>query len=258
MTPLLAWLAGAASGLAGGVLSGLFGIGGGIVLVPLLGLALHLNQHHAQGVTLAAMLLPIGLPAVIHYRRQGVSLDWRLAGMIVVGFLAGVYLGSLMANHIPERPLRWGFVAFLMVMAVKLLVEQPGSAAPHGAAAPARFRSGLGLAIGLAGGALSGLLGIGGGVVIIPALMWGLGQDQREAQLTSLAVMLPPIGLPGVFVYAKAQHGLPWMLLLGVAVGFAAGAFLGAMGGVRLPLSRLRKAFAGLLVFTALLLAFKA
>lgn len=258
MTPLFAWLAGAASGLAGGALSGLFGIGGGIVLVPLLGLALHLNQHHAQGVTLAAMLLPIGLPAVIHYRRQGVPLDWRLVGMIVLGFLAGVYLGSLTANHIPERPLRWGFVAFLLFMAVKLLVERHSPASAHRAALRPKSRLGLGLAIGLAGGALSGLLGIGGGVVIIPALMWGLGQDQREAQLTSLAVMLPPIGLPGVFVYAKAQHGLPWMLLLGVAVGFAVGAFLGAMGGVRLPLSRLRRAFAGLLVFTALLLAFKA
>ena len=62
-------MGGVGAGLAAGVLSGLFGLGGGLVLVPFLGLAMGLDQHASQGVTLAVMLLPIGLPAVLAYHR---------------------------------------------------------------------------------------------------------------------------------------------------------------------------------------------
>ncbi|HJW08009.1 MAG TPA: sulfite exporter TauE/SafE family protein [Holophagaceae bacterium] len=258
MTHLFQFLAGIGSGLAGGALSGMFGIGGGIVLVPLLGVALHLDQHRAQGVTLAAMLLPIGLPAVLHYREEGIPIDWPLVGLIVAGFLGGVLAGSSVANLIPPRPLRFGFVAFLVFVAIRTLWHHAQS--PSAQRVPAGTRSLLlpGLVTGLAGGAASGLLGIGGGVLIIPLLMTWLGYSQRQATATSLAVMLPPIGLPGVLVYAKAQGGLPWVLLVGVALGFAAGAGLGARIATRLHGAWLTRAFAALLVAMAVLLAFKA
>ena len=251
-------LAGVVAGLGGGVLSGLFGIGGGIVLVPLLALVLHLDQHKAQGVTLAAMLLPIGLPAVLHYRRKGVRILWPLVGMIVVGFLFGVFAGSELANHIPERPLRYGFVLFLVFVAVRMIGQKDGGAARPGAMDRPRSDYWIpGLVIGAASGVASGLLGIGGGILIIPMVVWWLGFSQQEAQVASLAVMLPPIGLPGVLVYAQAQKGLPWLILCGVAIGFAAGAYIGAQGATRMKGPGLRLAFAGLVVATAVLMALK-
>lgn len=251
-------LAGIGAGIGGGLLSGLFGIGGGIVLVPLLALVLHLDQHKAQGVTLAAMLLPIGLPAVLHYRRSGVRIFWPLIGMIVVGFLFGVFAGSELANHISERPLRYGFVVFLVFVAVRMMGQKDGGAARPGAMdRPISDYWIPGLAIGVSGGVASGLLGIGGGILIIPLVVWWLGFSQQEAQVASLAVMLPPIGLPGVMVYIQAQKGLPWLILCGVALGFAFGAYLGAQGATRMKGSRLRQAFAGLVVLTAVLLAIK-
>lgn len=250
-------LGGFGSGLAGGLLSGLFGIGGGIVLVPLLGLLLHLTQHQAQGVTLAAMLLPNGLPAVLHYRRHGVRLRWNLVGCLAAGFLGGVWVGAVVANLIPPTPMRWGFVVFLLALALRFAIQQarPGFEEP---ASPDLALSRMllpGLLIGALGGAASGLLGIGGGVVVIPLLIAWLGLPQREATLTSLALMLPPIGLPGVLRYARAQGGLPWLVLAGLAVGFACGAFLGARAATRTRGPALRRAFIALLVLMAALLA---
>jgi hypothetical protein len=255
VSPLLQALAGFGSGLGGGVLSGLFGVGGGIVLVPLLGLALGLNQHQAQGVTLAAMLLPNGLPAVLHYRKAGVPILWKLVTILVLGFLGGVYAGSLLANRIPETPLRWGFAAFLLLLAAKMLLARgraeaaPAAqeATPDGAWLP-------GLAIGAAGGLASGLLGLGGGVVIIPLLVAVLKLPQHQAQATSLAVMLPPIFLPGVLVYAAAQRGLPWAILGGVAAGFMLGALLGARLATTVKGPALRILFAVVMVAMAVLM----
>lgn len=254
MSPWLQALAGFGSGLGGGVLSGMFGIGGGVVLVPLLGLALGLNQHQAQGVTLAAMLLPNGLPAVLHYRRRGVRILWRLVGLLVLGFLGGVALGSWLANRIPEVPLRWGFTALLVFMAYRMLApggraeDRPELEALPGGAWPAA------VLIGIAGGVASGLLGIGGGLVIIPLLAFAFAMPQHQAQATSLAVMLPPIFLPGVLVYAEAQRGLPWAILGGVALGFMAGAALGARLATSVKGPSLRIAFAVVMVGMAVLL----
>lgn len=258
MSPTLQMLAGMGAGLAGGVLSGLFGIGGGIVLVPLLALALGLDQHRAQGVTLSVMLLPIGLPAVLHYRRSGVRILWSLVGILIFGFLFGVFAGSKFANAIPERPMRWGFVLFLLFAALRMLTQKSGGQGTTEAMdRPTKEYWVPGLVIGFIGGMASGLLGIGGGIIMIPLMAWWLGFSQTEAQVTSLAVMLPPIGLPGVLVYAQAQGGFPWMLIGGVGLGFALGAYLGARGAMRMKGAHLRRAFAGLVVLTAVLLAIK-
>ncbi len=248
MHPLLG---GILCGAAGGLLSGAFGIGGGIVLVPLLGVLLGLDQAGAQGMALAAMLLPNGLPAVWHYHRQGVKVDRGLVLTMLPGFLVGVTLGALAANAIPLLALRLVFVAFLFAMAYRI-GSQGRSGVEHEARA---WTLADALVIGAIGGLASGLLGIGGGVVIIPLLTWRLGYAQHRAQVTSLALMLPPIGLPGVWVYAKAHpHGLPWVALGGVALGFAAAAMLGARWATATQGPRLRKAFALLLGAMGLLL----
>lgn len=243
MTLLL--LGGVVSGLLAGVLSGSFGVGGGVVLVPALGLLLGLSQHQAQGVTLAVMLLPIGLPAVLAYR-QKVAIRWWLVAALIAGFVAGVGGGALVANVVPERGLRALFIGFLLYMAFRALrgggagrrASVPGEPAPH-AQGPAWH----GLWIGLLAGLLSGLLGLGGGIVMVPILVAVVGLEQREAQAASLATMLPPVGLPGVLVYAEAQGGLPWLLVGAVVAGFAAGGFLGARVASRANPAALGRAF---------------
>jgi hypothetical protein len=253
----LAALGALVAGVVAGTLSGMFGIGGGIVLVPMMGLLLGLDQHQAQGISLGVMLLPIGLPAVLQYRRAGVRVRWRLVLILLAGFLAGVTGGSLAANHIPAAPLRWTFVTFLLAMALRyhLASRRQGPLPGRKEAAGLAFVL-LGLLIGAFGGTLSGLLGIGGGAVIIPFLAIWLGMDQHEAQVTSLTLMLPPIGLPGVLIYAKG-HGLPWVPLLMAAAGFAGGAFLGARSATSMRGPSLQRFFALLLVLLAVLMASK-
>jgi uncharacterized membrane protein YfcA len=224
------WILSSLAGLVAGLLSGVFGIGGGVVLVPLLALLLGLGQHDAQGMTLAILLLPVGLAAVVEYHRAG-QVRWRLVTPLVAGFLGGVWLGSLAATAVAERPLRFGFVLFLVLLAIRnwrAAGRGPGDGPAPTPAAPSRVALVHALWIGALGGASSGLLGIGGAVLMIPLLVAVLGLRQHEAQGTSLAVMLPPVGLPGVLVYARAQGGLPWLVIGCVAGGFLLGGLVGA------------------------------
>lgn len=241
------------AGLAGGLLAGFFGVGGNVVLVPLLALALGLPQHEAQGLTLAALLPPLGLPAVWQYRRQGVPVPWKVVGLCMAGFLAAVALGGLAAQALPATVLRVAF-AVLLVFAARRAWRGRG-APPTGEeslpALPPRWVA-LTLGAGALSGFASGLLGIGGAIVLIPMLTGALGLTQRQAQLTSLVMLLPPLGLPAVLLYVQGQPALPWGALGPVAVGFMVGAFSGAWLSHRLPARRLERGFALLLAASAL------
>ena len=116
-------LAGLGTGLCGGFLAGLFGVGGGIVMVPLLGLILNLDQHRAQGATLAAMLLPTGLPAVLQYRRRGIASSAPLVGVLILAFLFGIYGGATVANWIPSTLRCVGYAAFLVSISVRTFLR---------------------------------------------------------------------------------------------------------------------------------------
>ncbi|MDP2875727.1 MAG: sulfite exporter TauE/SafE family protein [Holophaga sp.] len=254
--PTFTLLAGMAAGLGGGVLSGLFGVGGGIVLIPLLAVLLGLNQHQAQGVTLAALLFPNTLPAVLHFRSRGIPIHWPLVGAMIAAFLPGVWGGARIANLIPEGPLRLGFVGFLLVLALRtFLQKRPTEVATDGPPQSPSWAPGL--VIGLVGGCCAGLLGIGGGVVMIPMLVLWLKLPQHEAQLASIAVLLPPVGLPGVLVYAQSQSSFPWLILIGLALGFQLGAFGGARIATRIAGPQLQRIFAGVMVVLAAMLLFR-
>ncbi len=107
-------------GVAVGILSGVIGIGGGILIVPVLVYAFHMTQHKAQGTSLGALLLPIGLFAFLQYYRAG-NVDVRAAIAIAIGFLVGGYFGGAWAQHIPDLALRRGFAVVLILVAVKML-----------------------------------------------------------------------------------------------------------------------------------------
>jgi uncharacterized membrane protein YfcA len=106
-------------GLCAGILVGLLGIGGGVVLVPALAHLLHMDQHAAQGTSLFVLLPPIGLGALLEYRKKG-AVDIRAGIICAVGMLFGGYLGGLIAVPMPSPQLKAWFGAFLMFTAVLL------------------------------------------------------------------------------------------------------------------------------------------
>jgi uncharacterized membrane protein YfcA len=104
-------------GFTAGTLSGIFGIGGGTILIPGLVFLAGLTQHEAQGTTLAIMLLPIGLLAVMKYYRSG-HVHFHVAMFLCLGFVVGGLLGANIAEAVPNLVLRKAFGVFLMIVAV--------------------------------------------------------------------------------------------------------------------------------------------
>jgi uncharacterized membrane protein YfcA len=249
--------AAAVAGAGGGLLSGFFGVGGNVVLIPLLGLMLGLPQLDAQGLTLAALLPPVGAPAVWRYLKAGIKPLWALAGVCAIGFVLGVPLGALAAKALDVALLRALFAVLLLGLALQLWRRRRD--AENDAvidALPPRWWP-VALAAGFGAGFSSGLLGIGGAIVLIPLLRRALGLGQKQAQLTSLLMMLPPVALPGVIVYAK-HSAFSWGVVAPVAVGFLAGAFAGAELTRVVPAARMTRGFALLLVTAAVGLLIRA
>jgi len=110
-------------GLAAGMLSGLVGVGGGIVMVPLFVFFLGLTQHNAQGLSLAVMLPPVTFLAVYNYHTAGTggNIDWRIALTVSILFIIGGFIGSKIALQIDQRMLRRIFGVFMLIVAIRLI-----------------------------------------------------------------------------------------------------------------------------------------
>ncbi len=107
-------------GLAAGMLSGLVGIGGGLIIVPALVFFLGLSQKMAQGTSLGILLLPIGLLAVFQYYKAG-YIDIKIVWLVALGFLAGGFFGSKIALSLPQDTVKKIFAIVLVIIAVKML-----------------------------------------------------------------------------------------------------------------------------------------
>ncbi|MCL6527322.1 MAG: TSUP family transporter [Thermaceae bacterium] len=110
-------------GSLAGILSGFFGIGGGVVVVPALMLLLGLTQLQATATSLAALLLPVGILGVLNYYRVG-AVNLPVAALLALGLLVGTYFGSRIALTLPEPVLRRGFAALLILVALQLLLKR--------------------------------------------------------------------------------------------------------------------------------------
>ncbi|MDZ7374188.1 MAG: sulfite exporter TauE/SafE family protein [candidate division KSB1 bacterium] len=113
-------LAGLAIGVAGGIVSGFFGVGGAVVIVPALVFLLGMEQHRAQGTSLAALLLPVGFLGFLEYYRRG-NADLRLGMAIAVGLFLGAFAGGYLAQLLPSLAMRKAFGVFLILVGVRLL-----------------------------------------------------------------------------------------------------------------------------------------
>jgi len=174
-----------AVGLAAGLLSGMFGVGGGILIVPGLVWVVSMEQRRAHGTSLAAVL-PIAMFGLITYVTND-HVNVGAAVALTVGSLGGTLLGTAWLARAPKRLLSFTFSALLAVSAARLLFEI-GSTEQHALTAGSAL---VLVATGFVAGVLAGLLGIGGGVVMVPAMMLVLGLAPVMAKGTSLAVIVP-------------------------------------------------------------------
>ena len=240
--PVTALLVGVAAGLAGG----LFGVGGGIVLVPLLTGVLCLGQHRAHGTSLAA-IGATALASLLVYGAHG-NVAWGTAVLVGGTSMLTARYGARLAARTSTRNLRRSFALFLALVALRLLWKAPAAAgSPFHGVAPA---VGFDLLLGATVGVLAGFMGVGGGILAVPAFALVLGMSQQAAQGTSLAVIL--LTAPaGAFEYHR--HGnvalrlVPW-LALGAAAGGPAASWLAQW----LPQTVLARAFAVFLLANVL------
>lgn len=172
-------------GLAAGLLSGAFGVGGGIIVTPVL-MLLGMDQRRAAGTSLAA-LLPTSAVGAVGYALGG-SIDWIVALLLAAGTVVGAQIGSALLDQLPSRGLFWAFVCFLVLTNVSLWLATP----ERDASVDMSWGVGIGLAAaGIVVGMLSALFGIGGGIVIVPALVVGFGTSDLVAKGSSLAAIVP-------------------------------------------------------------------
>jgi uncharacterized protein len=235
-------LAGALTGIAGG----LFGVGGGLVLVPVLTGYFRLTQHQAHGTSLA-VIGATAITAILVYGAHA-NIAWSRAGLIALGSLVTARLGARWAARLPARTLRRAFAVFLLVVAIRLLWQVPAVGLRPMLSMPAELIASLGL--GLLAGLLAGVMGVGGGMIVVPGLTLVFGLSQQAAQGTSLAVMV--VTAPSA-AFEHARHGnVIWRLVPMLAVGAALGAPLASWSAQGLPHAWLVRAFALFLLATSI------
>lgn len=110
-------------GILAGILSGLVGVGGGVVMVPLLIFFFGYSQHQAQGTSLAVLAVPVTLLAAYNYHKEG-HLDWRYAAVIAVCFVLGGFIGSKVAISLDQKMLKKVFGVILLFVAGKMLLSK--------------------------------------------------------------------------------------------------------------------------------------
>jgi uncharacterized protein len=175
-----------AIGVVAGVLSGLFGVGGGVIVVPALMAFAAMDQRAASATSLVA-ILPAAVVGAVTYALQG-EVHWLAALTLAVGSVVGAPIGARLLRALPVRVLPWIFVGFIVVVLASLFASVPtrGGDVHYG---PVEAFALLG--IGLLAGILSGLVGVGGGVVVVPGLEVVLGAGDLLAKGTSLLTIVP-------------------------------------------------------------------
>ena len=253
-------LGGLTTGVVGGFFSGMLGVSSGGLLVPLGVLLLQLDQHAAQGLSLAAQVLPTSLSGFYHYKNKGHGSASTAIGIAATGFVAGGVFGAFLASNISSRALQWTFVAYLLVLAAILLARP--KAALSGDVENARKEPKQRILtlciIGFAAGFSSGFLGIGGGLALSVLSISMLAIPQHQAQALSLAVTALPLTLPAAWTYVHLGYDLPVVPLVGIVLGLWIGTLLGANVATHMQAGALRSSLIALVVFMAGLMAWRA
>jgi uncharacterized protein len=231
-------------GALAGALSGLFGVGGGVLIVPGLVLLLAMPQRRAHATSLAA-IVPIAVAGWAGYALSG-ALYWGAAGLLIVGSAAGALAGTQLLGRIPERALRIIFAVFLLAAAATL----PFEVSATGRTPSIDLLAGTLLVIlGVAAGALAGLLGVGGGIVMVPGLVLLASVPQDVAKGTSLVVIVLTAVVGTVRNLQRGDVDAPVAAVVGLAGVVTS--FLASLVAVRMDPVVSAILFGGLLVAMA-------
>lgn len=237
---LIVTLVGAAAGFFGG----LFGVGGGVVLVPLLAGRLRYSQHQAHGTSLAVMLFT-ALSGGAVYAVNG-NVDFLTGAVVGFASMGTAPLGARLAARLSGAGLKRAFSIFLLFVALRLFWMPHGGAVAHVAGVA---RLAVDVAIGALVGVLAGFMGVGGGILAVPAFTLLLGMSQQLAQGTSLLVILFAASSGAI---AQSRRGnvvwapVPWLALGAVFAGP-----LASWSVQRLPQELLVRGFAVFLTVNA-------
>jgi uncharacterized membrane protein YfcA len=226
-------------GAAAGVFAGLFGIGGGIIIVPSLILLAGFPLVKATGTSLAAILLPVGILGVVAYCRAKI-IDLRASAFLAAGLLMSVVVGAWLANTLPAELMRKFFALFCLYVGWNFIDPVRRFRKWRGLAVAARLEPETLphpspwplLGIGVLAGVMAGMFGIGGGNIIVPLLTLVLHYPPKRAIATSLGAILFPFGIPGVLYYHRAGN-----LDLTAAAWIAGGLFIGTVFGALITIS---------------------
>ncbi len=243
-------------GAIAGLFAGLFGIGGGVVIVPILvfcltlqGIANKLIMHLALGTSMASIAFTAASSFWAHHRRGAVH--WLMVRRITPGILTGAFLGSCLASHLSTAVLKGFLIVFLYYVAAQMYLNREPKSAHSIPGTAAMF--GVGNTI----GAISSLVGIGGGTLSVPFMVW-CNLTMHNAIGTSAAIGFP-IAVAGTVGYIFNGLGVadlpPFSLgytYLPALAGIIAASILTAPLGVRLahslPVNKLKRFFALFLV----------
>lgn len=228
-----------------GLLLGMLGGGGSLLMVPVLLYVLALEPKSALLTSQLIMAATCSVAVVVHARAGRVV--WRTGAAFGAAGMLGAYLGGRVARYIPAQLLLFGFTALMVLSATRMLRPQATSALPSSA----RHRQNLrrGVVVGLPTGFLSGMLGVGGGFLIVPALTLFGGLSIEQAVGTSLMVIAWQ-SLAGAVGYLGCAQ-VTWSTVTILTLAMVAGSILGGMLCHRLAAARLRRLFAVLLLGVA-------
>jgi len=221
--------------LIAGIVFGIFGAGGSILLVPILVYVLDVPVKTALGMSLFILMCTGMLAALAHARSRNVrwviGIRWALAGIV------GAYAGGRVAEFIPEAVLLTIF-AVVVVVASLFMILRRAPPTTHGAEHVPPLK---GLLAGLVLGFLTGMIGVGGGFLLVPALVLICGVNVKHAIGTSLLII--SINSLGGFLGFAAHQTFPWALTFTVVAFNAVGSLVGERLSKPLPAHRLRPAF---------------
>jgi uncharacterized membrane protein YfcA len=222
-------------GAVTGALSGLLGVGGGFILVPIMVYLLGMNQHRAHGTSLAVISMVV-ISSAMFYNKHG-NVDWLVAIELAIGGVIGAMIGARICTLICAGKLRRLFGALMMLVGLRMLYGAAWAAhaatpviAGHAISAHQFWGGVLVTGIGLLTGVLSGIFGIGGGIVMVPAMVLILMFPQKLAQGISLAVIIP-VSISGALIHSK--HGnVRWDTAVWLGMGGIVGGLIGARTAV--------------------------
>jgi uncharacterized membrane protein YfcA len=231
-------------GFTAGLFGGLIGLGGGVIMIPLMVGFLKMDQHRAHGTSLVALVFT-GISGAIAYGLHG-AVDVVAALLLAATAVVTARQGAHFAHSLPEWKLKRSFGGFLICISLLLLIKPY---LPHVYGLETGWQKIIVLLlIGVFTGFLSGMMGVGGGSIMVPAMVLLTGFTQHTAQGSSLLAMVPAGGV-GAYTHWKLGN-VRTTILAGLIPGIFIGTYLGGTAAQYLSEGILRAVFAAVLIWT--------